>query len=299
MQIDSRTVLTFATGARSYITMAKGLAISLDMHGSTAPRTIFTDHPDDPETRQLYATVLAPPPEYPHWFMKLAALDATKADQILYIDGDCLAVQNVDALFDSLRGSDFAVQGMWREDPGDWYGPMRAIMDREGIAAVPQFSGGFLYYERTERAQELIQEVMALASRYDELGLRRNGGHVVDEVCIALAMAKTGIGKVFPDSLNASMTPWRAIGPVHLDVLRGECSFARKKPELEVVRPMIYHSARAKWDTAYWRELRKVLRAYRLAMPPRMRQTQSARLSQKAARLITDAYRWLFRKDLS
>ena len=55
---------------------------------------------------------------------------------------------------------------------------------------------------------------MALAGRYDELGPDRNMGHVVDEICISLAMAKTGIGQVLPANSDISVTTHYKMGTV-------------------------------------------------------------------------------------
>lgn len=292
-----RIVLSFATGASQYRTMAKALGLSLRLHGSQAKRVLMTDQPGDPELQATWDQLIPPTPGYSHWFLKLSALEATDADQILFIDGDSLAVGNVDPIFDQLAGSDFAVQGRWERDPGDWYGNFRAAMDRVGVDQAPKFSGGFLYYENTDRARALLQEINQLKESYDDLGLRRNGGHVVDEVCISLAMAKTQIGRVVPDSANYSLTPWRRNGRLNLDVLRGECSFFRSMPEPEIARPLLYHSARAKWDLDYWRQVRVLIRLLRNPRTPFMEQTPSARIRQKLARVAVEVYRKLCLPD--
>ncbi len=255
--MDKRLILTFATGKEQYRTMAKGLAASLDLHWSTAPRGIVTDS-DDPELGELFEHLIPKPEGFNHWFIKLCGLQATEADHILFIDGDCLAVRNVDSIFDDLRGSDFAVQGGYITS-GHWYGDITVPMKKLGVSKVPKFSGGFLYYERTHRGQQLIERIMELAADYDSLGLSRNHGHIVDEVCIALAMEELGIGLVVPDSRDYSTTPWGARTPVHLDVVAGECSFVKGSNPPRTRQPAIYHSGMAATDPVYWRELKRVL----------------------------------------
>lgn len=256
-----RLILTFATGAAKYAEMAKALAVTLDLRSSEVPRAIITDR-QDPELDHLYAQRLKPVPGYDHWFTKLCALEATDAERILFIDGDSLAIGDVDAIFDTLEGSDFAVQGGMIEG-GHWYGDIGAAMRKLGVTSIPKFSGGFLYYERTPAAERLIRRTMELAADYESLGLQRNGGKVVDEVCIALAMAETGVGKAFPDRHSFSLTPWGCIGDFHLDAIRGECHFLKGFDPPRSRRPIIYHSATANFDVDYWREVGRVMRLYR------------------------------------
>jgi hypothetical protein len=249
--------LTFATGHPRYATMAKALALSLELNFCDVPKVVVTDS-DDMELRRLFDVVLAPPKGFDHWFIKLCGLECTGFDSILFIDGDSLAVGPIGPLLERLKGSDFAVQGTWLSDC-EWYGDMTATMRRRGIAAVPKFSGGFLYYERTDKAREVISRTMSLAADYDALGLERNRGKVVDEVCIAIAMAESGHGKAFPDSAQLSRTPYGLQTRVHLDVLRGECSFVKGGDPPRLVKPTIYHSGHAAWDLAYWREVRRLM----------------------------------------
>lgn len=286
-------ILTFATGHEQYLTMAKAFALSARLQGTKAQLAIITDRPNDPEVRDLFPIIIAPPSDFEHWFIKLCALKHTDAEEILFIDGDCLAIGNLDGIIDSLRGSDFAVQGKWLSDPGDWYGNAKGAMDKEGVEQIPKFSGGFLYYERTANAQTLIDEILSYRDRYDELGLRRNGGKIVDEICISLAMAKLNIGKVFDDSCGFSLTPWRRVGPLELDVVRGRCSFARLMPEsgLEVARPLVYHTAMARYDIAYWREVRKLLKLYRMSEAPYMSSSLQSKGVKYYLRLLVMLYR--------
>lgn len=252
-------IFTFATGHGKYVTMAKALAISLELQHCHVPRAIVTDS-DDPEIKRLFDVVLRPDEKYQHWFTKLCCLERTDFDKILFIDGDSLAVRPVERIFEAFSGCDFGVHGRWTEGI-KWYGgDMVEIMKNRGLKKIPVFSGGLLYYERTDNASRLIDRVMEIAETYDTLGLERNAGHVVDEVCISLAMAETGIGTVVPEAAQLSFTPWARRNKVRLDVFRGECDFVKGNTLPMVVRPIIYHSAHAKWDVAYWREVRKLMR---------------------------------------
>lgn len=284
--MSDRILLTFATGKARYGTMAKALAYSARLHDTQTPFAIITDS-NDPELLDLYPMQLGPHPRFKHWFTKLSALDLTDAQKVLFVDGDCLALRNLDGIFDVLEGCDFAVQGLWRDEV-QWYGDMTSVMRRMGLPRIPLFSGGFLYYERTDRTRELIERIMDFADRYDELGLIRNGGNVVDEVCISLAIAATGIGTVFPDRSGLSMTPWQLRGKLHLDVLRGECTFIKGVNEPRLHKPFLYHTAHAGFDLRYWREVDRVLRLFRESKKP----GASDRVARfrKPMRALTEAY---------
>lgn len=275
--------------------MAKALAISLRLYECEAKLFCISDEKNDQELNELFDQVSDKPRGYDHWFMKLSGLEITDADEVLFIDGDCLALRNPNQIFDELQDCDFAVQGKWLRQIGNWYGDIDRVMSRLNLEQIPKFSGGFLYYRRTDKAKQLIQRIMELQERYDELGLQRNGGKVVDEVCISLAMAESGIGTVVPDSRQYSLTPWRRMGPIHLDVVRGECRFLRSMPELELARPIIYHTAMAKWDFVYWREVKKLLRAYRNPRAIFMEQGTVSTLRFKLRRIGVALYRWISR----
>jgi len=290
----SRLVLTFATGDAKYKLMACAMSLSVRLRTPGVRTAIITDQVDDATLQEAFDLVLPVPTGFDHWFIKLSALGVTDADEILFIDGDCLAVRDLRPVFETLQGSGFAVQGTWKEDPSPWYGNWSALLKQRGLARVPQFSGGFLYYERGEVAERVIERTMALAKDYDALGLQRNGKHIVDEVCISIAMAELGMGKVFEDHYQFSCTPWRAVGRIHLDVLQGRCAFFRSVGRLELAEPAIYHSAMANSDWRYWREVRKVLRAAKVRIPPRMHPGPKAKVARKIATLWTRLWCSLF-----
>lgn len=290
----SRLVLTFATGDAKYKLMACAMSLSVRLRTPGVRTAIITDQVDDATLREAFDLVLPVPSGFDHWFIKLSALGVTDADEILFIDGDCLAVRDLRPVFETLQGSGFAVQGTWKEDPSPWYGNWSALLKQTGLARVPQFSGGFLYYERGEVAERVIERTMALAKDYDAMGLQRNGKHIVDEVCISLAMAELGIGKVFEDHYQFSCTPWRAVGRIHLDVLQGRCAFFRSVGRLELAEPAIYHSAMANSDWRYWREVRKILRAAKVTTPARLAQGTRPKIARKLATLWTTVVNKLF-----
>lgn len=297
---EKTIILTFATGQRNYLISAGALGSSLRLHHSTTTRVLITDvlekNPDEKELIEYVFDEIIPPPspKFKHWFIKLCALEHTDADRILFIDSDCLAVQNVDRILEELRGNDFAVMGRWRT-AGQWYGDFESVMKRFGLSKVPSFNGGFMYYERNERTAKLIERILELAADYDSLGLKRNFGEVVDEVCIAIAMEELQIGTVIPESKMYSVTPWNKLQPVELDVLAGRCSMvtAVKQPFIQL--PAIYHTAMGKWDLKYWREVRRVRKVMHRYLSNREHWNGFEKPWQKARRVVVEFYLRAFR----
>lgn len=251
-------ILTMATGSPKYLTMAKALALTLDMHFVDCPRAIIADSVDE-ETRKLYDVVVPTDPKYPYWFAKLSALEHTKFDRVLFIDADCLCVRNIAPLLTAVRDKGFAVQGSWSQGR-DWYGDFASVLHKKGLARAPILNGGLIYYERGAVGEEMIARVLRHKDAYEETGLQTNRGHAVDEVCISLALAESGLGTVLPDAGQFSFTPWRLMSDVKLDVVHGECSFVKWLDGPRVVKPLIYHSAHTNWDLRYWRAVREVIR---------------------------------------
>ena len=236
--------------------------MSLELQGSETLRVLMTDEPDNPELCALYQEVIPPNPNFPHWFSKLAAYEMTDADAVMFVDGDTLAVRNPDELFERLKGIPFAVQGDLSEE-NEWYGDFGKARRVMGVKAAPTFIGGWIYYERGPETERLIREIMAIAERYDELGPKRNAGHVVDEICISLAMAKLGLGKVLPPNSDISVSTHYRMGTVRLDVLKGECTFIEAKYRPLLCKPVFYHSAMSRYDLRYWVQARRVMRVFR------------------------------------
>lgn len=243
--------------------MAQGLALSLEFTDSKTHRVLMTDHPEDEELCRYYDEIIPPNPKYPHWFSKLALLEMTDADAVMFVDGDCLAVRNPDSVFDRLQGMPFAVQGEWTTEDY-WYGDFGAAKKKFGLDKAPIFIGGWLYYERGPDTVRLIEEIMKIREMYDTLGPHRNFGEIVDEICISLAMAKLGIGTVLPSSADISVTTHYKVGPpVKFDLLRGECTFVEGAHKPILCKPVFYHSAMARYDLRYWVQMKRLMRLYK------------------------------------
>lgn len=264
----SGIVFTVARGRPKYGRMAMGLARSLDLIGDPTPRAVLTDLGEFDWNRR-FARVLAP--DAPRSALdKLLALDRTDADRVLSIDSDSLAFRRLAPVFEGLRGKPFAVVGH-RLSEGKWHGADRAEICRErGVDSLPAFNGGLIYYERHPDAMAIIARAKEIEAAFDETGFERFRGGASEEVCVALAMVDTGLGEIVPDETDYMNTAVGLIGRLHLDVLRGECSFVCRRHAVRRVRPFVFHAARYVNFVAYWRQIEALerLERYEDTRPP-------------------------------
>jgi hypothetical protein len=254
-----RVIFTVATGADKYGEMAMGLARSLSLIGDETPRAVVTNNKNF-EWSRYFDHVVEPIDDGTNspYFAKFTALETTDADEILFIDADCLAFKKMDAVFDMCRGSGVALAGRWATD-GIWY--EKSIPDlckALNVDRFPRFNTGVLYYERSEAGQKVVQETRAALKRYEEFGFEKLRGKPSDEPCLAVAMATTGIGKVLPLDIGLNESGVGLIGKLNLDVLTGTCKFVTGNPQVRLVEPYVFHAHYFAKLRVYWKELEKL-----------------------------------------
>ncbi|AIE85512.1 hypothetical protein [Fimbriimonas ginsengisoli] len=258
--MSDRLVFTLAFGARRFGEMAMGLGRSLSLIGDTTPRAILTDIDGFDWGRHFDLVIHKSVAREETFWAKLYALEVTDAQKILFIDGDSLVFKRLDPIFDAFEGASFGVQGIQATD-GEWYDKdVREVLAAEHVSSLPKFNGGLLYYERTPETARLIQEARAIGERYDEIGWRRNAnrhskGVIADEPCIGLAIAKTGIGRVAPDTENFHNSAVGLVGRLRMDVRRAECRYLCRRYDLQYVEPYIFHAHLYSKFLVYWRQL--------------------------------------------
>ncbi len=252
-----RIVYTLAMGGDKFQRCALGLGRSLRLIGDTTHRVVVTDQPDHPWEPAFDEVLPIEEPREWIFMSKLTALERTDADQVIFIDADSLAFRRLDPIFDYCQGKGLVIQG--REiTGGQWYGPVERHLKTYSILAMPQFNGGFIYYERTPECQKLIQECFRLAREDAEFMAARDDGLIPDEPMISIAMAQTGMGHLAPDEMDFSNTAVGLIGPLHLDVLTNTCEFVCRRYDVRFVRPFIFHAARYIYFNTYWNQLAKL-----------------------------------------
>jgi len=244
--------------------MALGLARSLRFCGDETERVVVTDIPGY-DWGKYFHTVL-PVESALEWifFTKLDLLRRTDADQVLWIDSDCLAFQTLDPIFDYCAGHGFAAPG-FMERRGEYYGDVQAHLERFGIDAIPKITAGLLYYERSAATEKFIDQVMEYGRHYPALGFERRTPRLIpDEPCISLAMAKNNYGMLIPETTNFIHSAAGLVGKLTLDVQHNKCEFTCHQETIRYFRPRIFHAWRYKDYMVYWKQLDRLkkLEAY-------------------------------------
>jgi len=256
--VSKRIVFTLAFGERRFGEMALGLGRSLRLIGDTTPRAVLTDIDDLPWEKSFDHVIRANVPKEDIWWSKFYALDHTDADEVLYIDGDCLAFKRLVPIFDYYQGAPFGVQGPVMST-GSWYDKSIAeVCASEGVSAVPKFNGGLMYYTRTPEMAEILAEAKRIALRAGEIGWRMSRGVPADEVCLSLAMARTGLGRAAPDVMNFTNSGVGLIGPLRMNVMRGECRYVCRRYSVQYAEPYVFHAHFYSKFLGYWRQVDKL-----------------------------------------
>lgn len=230
-----------------------GLGRSLSLIGDDTPRAVMTDIKGYDWGRYFDHVI---EPAGPRSALdKLFALESLDADYVYAIDGDCLAFKRLGPVFEHCAGMPFAVQGIWQTE-GKWHGAeVSSVMAQHSLARLPKFNGGALYYERGPQFETLLQAMKDIEANYGETGFGDFRGNASEEVCVALAMMKTGIGDVVPDEVNFMNTGSGMIGKLHMDVRSNTCRFLSRKHRVRFVEPYVFHASEYCNFRIYWRQL--------------------------------------------
>ena len=248
-----RVVFCVATGKQRYGEMAIGLGRTLSLIGDMTPRAIVTDIPGIDWNR--YFDQVFEPKSTRSALDKLFAFDYLDADCVYALDVDCLAFKRLDAVFEYCHGMPFAVQGEWQTE-GKWHGAgVSDVLAKHGFERLPKFNGGALYYEQSDAFVKLLGEMKSVEQNYADTGFGDFRGGASEEVCVALAMMRTGIGEVIPDETNFMNTGSGIIGRLHMDVRSNTCRFLSRKSHVRYVEPYVFHASEYSNFAVYWRQL--------------------------------------------
>lgn len=239
-----------------------GLGRSLSLIGDETPRAIVTDIKGFDWSR--YFDYVFEPLASRSALDKLLAFDYLDAEAVYAIDCDCLAFKRVEPVFQHCLGLPFAVQGNWQTE-GMWHGAaVPKVLEQHGLDRLPKFNGGALYYEKTEAYFTLLEAMKDVELNYGQSGFADFRGNASEEVCVALAMMRTGFGSVVSDDTDFMNTGSGMIGKLHMDVRSNTCRFLSRKSKVRYVEPTIFHASEYSNFTIYWRQLKflKDLEAY-------------------------------------
>jgi hypothetical protein len=225
-----RGVLTLAYGPQRFVEQARSLAHSLQLHAPHLPRTLVTDS-SDPAILKLFTEVVPFRPEYGSGVRQKLFIDFySPYEETLFIDSDCLVLGNLDSFWTAFAGQSFGVPGYKYQERGalDPYLDVDHVLDTLHLTKLPKFNGGIYYFVRSPEATDFFNTARNLLDTWSTLRLRefrKNGP--ADEAIYSAAMAVHQIPLTSMGS-GGMWTPCGYKGSLHLDALRGTCSFEKE-----------------------------------------------------------------------
>ena len=254
-----RIVITIAVGNPKFAECALGLGRSLKLIGDTTERVVITDLVDFPWTDCFDVILPVIEPFERTMLSKLSGLERTDAEQVLFIDCDCLAFRRLDDIFEYCSGRGLCVQGQAIQD-GLWYGDVQSHLRRHGVTWLPQFNGGMIYYERTLECKTVLEQCLKNADGHKEAGFEYEGQLIPEEPYVALAIAQSGVDRngnthLIPDTKDFTNTATGLIGKLTLDVRSNRCEYLCRRFDVKFVRPYIFHASRYGYFAKYWKQL--------------------------------------------
>lgn len=242
MVISQRGIITYAYGASHYIEMAKSLARSLRLHSPNVPRAIVTDNLNEKELLELFDYVISVKEEYgTNVRQKLHAYDYSPFEYTLYIDSDCIAVRDINFIFDDFKGRSFSVPGnvyLQAGDKDDFVDD--DILKRFNVTKLPKFNGGLYYFEKNDTAKALFETSLEFLSDWKKLGFNNFRGDGPNEERIFGIAMMLHNQSMFEDYGQMMRTPIGLCGSFDIDAIRGKSSFQKYN---EVVSPALVHFA--------------------------------------------------------
>jgi hypothetical protein len=259
MVVAQSGIITYAYGASYYVEMAKSLARSLRLHSPNVPRAIVTDNPNDQELIELFDYVISFREEYgSNVRQKLHAYDYSPFEYTLFIDSDCIAVRDINFIFDDFKGRSFSVPGNVYLQAGDkdTFVELDEILKRFNLTKLPKFNGGLYYFEKNDTAKAFFETTLEFASDWKKLGISEfRGDGPNDERIFGLAMMLHN-QSMFEDNGQMMRTPIGLRGSFDVDAIRGQSTFQKYN---QVVSPALVHFA-CVWaeHPVYHREVSKL-----------------------------------------
>lgn len=230
-------ILTLAHGKPRYLNMAKTLAMSLQLHNDRIPRAVITDS-SDPDLSRLYHICIPFRPEFGTGVQQKIYLDQySPFEETIFIDSDCIVVNNIENLWHIFANVSFGVVGRQIFD-GYWFMDVSKVLSHFGLDSIPKFNGGLYYFKSNDQADAIFKSAREILQNYRQLELREFRGSQADEPIIAIALALHGIHAIKDYKRSIMCTPIGLRGPLKIDALSGFCQFNKGKVE---VNPAVVH----------------------------------------------------------
>ena len=132
------------------------------------------------------------PEPHRNYLDKLAMFDLLPYDVNIFIDADCLAYGDLNALFDVFAAADdFSCFGrvLPLDDRTGWFAYENLGDLRDRVSYVVGLHGGIYYMRRTELCRAVLRTAQDLLPRYAEFQFLGKFATPGDEPLIALSMA--------------------------------------------------------------------------------------------------------------
>jgi hypothetical protein len=258
-----RGFLTIAYGQPNYVRMAKGLARSMRFHNPATNLALVTDS-KDPELRALFDSLIPLDESFGSGVSQKLHVDQyTPYDQTLFVDSDCLAFANPEALWEMFRESNgFGVMGWTYLGLGDSHyavEDMTTLLRLSGVERLGAFNSGLFYFDRSAASHNVFTTARGLSSRLKELGLKTfKNSPCADEPIFALSLELNAIPMLPWDAGRAMCTATAddLEGLESINVFTGQRRLIRYKT---VTEPIILHFHMQAQDAfPYLRELSRL-----------------------------------------
>jgi len=275
--VTNQGYLTIATGSETFLDFAANLRLSCYYNDPSRPFALVTDEVLLKRAREkgvahYFDKIVLYHGNYVSGEMKLDLPDISPFDETFYIDADSLMIKDPTPAWELVTGKHFTVQGS-EHFKGKWFGrTQKPIAEKLGISYFPKFNGGFIYFDKSDRALQVFKNTHYIFEEYDDLGFTRYKGLKADEPIIGIAMAMCGL-KPVPETSNIMCTilgietwPFSSVPRLRLSVPKRIVSF--KKHGIPV-SPIILHCCAGLRDS--WR-YRKAARQLSKLANSRMKQ---------------------------
>lgn len=218
-------ITLMAYGRRQFLWQARHLALSLRLWSPQLPLALVTDRPTHP-TGELFDVVVPMRGRQPSDCGPKLDLDRyTPFEQTLYLDSDGLAVRDLQFILDRYADREFAVMGS-NIDSGHWYGDVQSMCRLAGQPTIPKFSGGFMYFTKTDRTHAVFAAARGLAERYDQLAFDTFNRGIADEPLLSIALSSRGFDAI-PTMPDTSISLLGVDGTPDIDVVAGHAAFTK------------------------------------------------------------------------
>jgi hypothetical protein len=247
---QKKGIITIAIG-KKYANQAKYLAYSCMLHVPHILRAVITDKPE--MLSDYYDFVLPYHRDYSDPFMTKTRLPLyTPFEETLYMDADCLVINNIDSLWANLEEQPFVYEGALFEN-GEWYFDIAQIIRQLSIPWIPKFNSGMLLFNNSEKAKSIFDTAFYYFTHQKDTGIDVaffRGTSYPDEPFLAISLAKHD-AKPLEDYGRFAHAMMRASN-IHLDVIKGFAFFAKSSGT--PVFPLIVHFCGKFGQLLYFRE---------------------------------------------